>query len=304
MSEELQEQAQEPEIQEQAQEADSGGDDDLESLDEAVLAELFDDAPEQEEAKEEPASEEPKTTDTPAEGAKADPDVDKALTALKREKLIPQEVLDSMTPEQVLAAGKAAEERIAEQTRQWQELNELKKQQEDTDAPEEPSQESGQPLDAVEWSQPFVEDLGEELGERLRDLFITVNQMQQQQFNHAEQEARRRVGERFLGLLDEDIYQEKVGPKMQSLAKSGDYSVGALDALMEDAARLLGLDEADPSAGKKSATSNGRKRRGLPVHSGRRTVQSISPENLDDEIAQAIFDGDNRRLADLTGRAR
>lgn len=290
---------------------------DREAADAEVLSEMFGlEAPEtaptgedEEVQSEDSVAETSEVEESDAEESEpADAELAKARDFIKREKLIPQEVMDSMTPEQLLQAGEAARERIAETTRQWQRLQELEAK-EAQDTSEEPSTSQANPADDPEWAQPFVDEFGEDLASRLvskldgyeqlvNDLKSQVANLQQHQMQSIERSARQQVGERFPGVLDDAVYSG-LSSRMEVLAKTGAYTPDDAAKLIADAAKLEGLEEHDPEASAKKARTRTQRRNGIPVHNGKASVQKLSPKDLDDQIALAAAEGDYERVADL-----
>lgn len=293
--------------------------DDSTDMDDKVLEQVLGAEPKEPEPSKAPAPVEDADDEQPDEGAdeSSEPDgesdeLTSAREFLQREKLIPQEVIEQMTDEQLLKAGKEAQERIAERTRLWQRTKELEKE-----APvkaEEPSQEVGHPFDLDKWAQPFEDELGGDAAGRLKELATHLlerldviqsraDQAFEIQVRAMEQSARQVVGERFPDVLDPVRFSEKMEPAVQKLVKTGDYEPTGegLQRLLEDAARLVGFEE---KADKPKRTTRKQRRGGLPSHNGKRTVQVLDPANLDEEIAKAILHGDEDRLKELRHAAR
>jgi hypothetical protein len=209
-------------------------------------------------------------------------DVERALIALRKEQAIPKEVIDTMTTEQIVAAGAGAQRRVSDNDRTYQRISALEKRLEESpNKPEEPQVVSALPagqtsFDLEEATKPLKELLDDETAgavqagikaladhveTRLAALEGSVSQFSTQRTEQELQSAQTQFAGRYRELEDAAEFEQKILPKMETLAKAGGY--GNVTDCMSDALKLLYGIREDPGAVQRKETQEQSKRNGL-----------------------------------------
>lgn len=270
---------------------------------------------------EESTSEESGETDETTQSDDADSavarDLDKARTALKRDGW-DDATLEASGEEFILAQGKRVREAEADRERQRQRIQELEAEKEGVHV-QEPAAGAGKPedsgsllLNVDELTSPLADELGEEVAKPFRTLADTVAQLQQSLAGMQEtritehvEAARQQLGERFPGLLDDEVYASKVKPEMEMLADTARYQgkgLSAIEGLMERAAKLADLSQHDPEAEAEASRARSQatrqKRAGSSSGPGRKGGSSLTKatdEQLEIDALVAMEAHDDQR---------
>ena len=267
---------------------------------------------------------EDQTEDEPDAGTLPNPARAQAVQDIQRVLDLPDSVLDAMSDEAIESTAEKARAKKAELDRQYAQARENRLEagdpipsQASSDQQEAPT--GGQPsLDVDALLQPLKEELGDEAAESVKTLVASltervqaaeqyVQQTQAQQMARDEADARARVGERFPDVGDESAYRERILPKMQMLAKTGDYTgPDSFDRLIEDACRLAGSVQfsKDTESPASSRRAPARRTAGQHPTNGRAAERTLSDDEVDSAIIAAARVGDTARVEALRVRPR
>ena len=287
----------------------------------AALMELdpFDDGeePEQEEPEEEEhfeetdqVSEEPPATEEqveveeqPVEETTNQDTLEKAVTALKRDGLSAS-VIDKMTNSEIIELGEKRAKVQSDADNAYRELSELRKSKEMAQESETESPALAEPTDqpvpanVQEAIKPFAEIFGDDAAEALaaysqasvQPLMQTLTAQSQMLEGMLMDAAKGQLQDRFPQLNDGEDYA-RVSTRMQSLAKTGEYS--DVTSLMSDAARIEFSDESQRVASEISNKRAKHKAAGQmsPATGSAPPEHSLSSDEREEMLLNALEDG-------------
>lgn len=217
---------------------------------------------------ESPVEETPLQEDTPSDQEEdreqpeaqesAEPELEKAMAALRRDGL-PQALIEKMSNEEVLEYGEKRAKVQGDTDDAYRQLSELKNGEETPTESSEPSEtiaESAEvtpTVDLKEAVQPFAEIFGDDAAQALQSVTQAAIQpyveQLQMQANAMEalmiDSARGQLSGEYPQLASQEGYQA-VQDRMKSLLKTGDYS--DVNSLMSDAARITFASESNSQA--------------------------------------------------------
>ena len=251
-----------------------------------------------------PATEEQAEVEEQPVEAVADQDtLEKALSALKRDGLSAS-VIDKMTNSEIIELGEKRAKVQSDADNAYRELSELKKQQEMAPESETESPAIAEPTDQPvpaniqEAIQPFAEIFGDDAAEALaaynkapvEPLMQTLAAQSQMLEGMLMDSAKGQLQARFPQLADSEGYA-RVSERMQSLAKTGEYS--DVTTLMSDAARIEFSDESRRVAEEISNKRAKHKATGQmsPATGSAPPEHSLSEDEREEMLLNALEDG-------------
>lgn len=229
--------------------------------------------------------------------------LEKALSALKRDGLS-SSVIDKMTNSEIIELGLKRAKVQGDADNAYRELSELKKTQEEAKESETESPALAEPTDQPvpaniqEAIKPFAEIFGDDAAEALSEYgkasvqpLMEVIQAQGRMLETVLMDsAKGQLQDRFPQLADGESYA-RVSDRMQSLAKTGEYS--DITALMSDAARIEFSDESRQVATEISNKRAKHKASGQmsPATGSAPPEHSLSDDEREEMLLNALEDG-------------
>lgn len=227
------------------------------------------------------------------------PDLEKALSALRRDGL-PNALIEKMSNEEILEYGDKRSKVQGDTDDAYRQLSELKKAQETAPENIEKSEVPAEPVDQPsfvnlqEAVQPFAEIFGDDAAEALQHVTAAALQPYKEQISAQQnvlegflmREAKVELAGQFPSISTDRGFAD-VQERMQTLVKSGEYS--DISTLMADAARLTFADEGGPQGKEQQTRLANRKASGQPTVNGS-TGANEGPPMTDDERDEAILD--------------
>lgn len=229
--------------------------------------------------------------------------LEKALSALKRDGLS-SSVIDKMTNSEIIELGDKRAKVQSDADNAYRELSELKKSKEMAQESETESPALAEPTDqpvpanVQEAIQPFAEIFGDDAAEALTaynkatvdPLMETINAQTQMLERLMMDAAKGQLLDRFPQLSDSEDYA-RVSNRMQSLAKSGEYS--DINTLMSDASRIEFSEESTKVSSEISKKRAKHKASGQMSSATGSTPpsHSMSDDEREERLLDALEDG-------------
>lgn len=279
---------------------DVDGEEEVESgIDIEEHSEEADQATEEEPESEEQATEE----EQPVEEREEGDDLSKAITALKRDGLS-SSVIEKMTEAEIIELGEKRAKVQGDADNAYRELSELRKQQETAPESETESKANAEPTDQPvvadldQAVKPFADIFGEDAAEALTgyskaavkplvDALAAQSQMVEDMMLKS---TKSDLLDRFPQLADQESYA-RVSTRMQTLAKSGEYS--DFRSLMSDAARIEFSDDSHQASTEISSKRAKDKAAGQmsPATGSEPPSHSLSSDEREEALLDALESG-------------